>query len=122
MSAEWTERTLGILGPEYTSRIVFGKEKCWRELTSQRCGVYCFSASDAYSSSGKFRGRKAMLICDVAKGNVFDTRNRIYSLQSAPEGFDSVHAVPICSDETSEFEVLSYTTLRSTVQNSLIRR
>ncbi|NXH68425.1 PARP4 polymerase, partial [Hydrobates tethys] len=70
-------------------------------------GIYfsdSVSASIKYSSPSEMDGTWLLVVCDVALGSCLDSYERVYSLNNAPSGYDSVHGVRKTADISSDFE------------------
>ncbi|XP_071961516.1 protein mono-ADP-ribosyltransferase PARP4-like [Antedon mediterranea] len=80
------------------------------------CGIYftdSSSTSGKYSSRGKVKGSRFMLVNEVALGKCLDMKSKDYKLSSAPRGYDSVHGVKTAVGIKSDFmddELVVYNT------------
>ncbi|KAL3871218.1 hypothetical protein ACJMK2_039226 [Sinanodonta woodiana] len=66
------------------------------------------STSAGYSSPGKTKGTRLMLINEVALGSCFGTTKHNKSLTEPPEGYQSVHGIKATENCPSDFKVDEY--------------
>ncbi|XP_028417262.1 protein mono-ADP-ribosyltransferase PARP4-like isoform X3 [Dendronephthya gigantea] len=102
----------GLLPPKIVVRD-FGGERS--DAGNLGTGIYFGSdatTSVKYSSPGKTRGTRLLLICEVALGRTKDFTEFTYDLEHAPDGYQSCHGVKnqpnSCPSEFEEDEYVVY--------------
>ncbi|XP_033113003.1 protein mono-ADP-ribosyltransferase PARP4-like [Anneissia japonica] len=100
--------TRGLLLPKIVVSDFGGKRRDPGNLGS---GIYftdSSSTSAKYSSRSTVKGSRFMLVNEVALGKCLDMTTKNYKLSSAPEGYNSVHAVKRAVGKKSVFEDNEY--------------